>query len=287
MQYGFVLPGGSLDEMAELAKQTEAAGWDGIFIPDCIAIDHLDDPASLGFDPWIALATIALHTQRIRIGTMITPVSRRRPWKLAREATSLDHLSHGRMVLPVGLGALDDVGFARVGEATDRKIRAQLLDEGLAIIDRLWSGQRFSYDGTHYHVQDIQFLPTPVQQPRIPIWIVAAWPRMKSMQRALHWDGVMPTKMDNSGTMSNMTPNDIRAMKEYLLAHRPDNHPIDIIIEGETPGDDLAKAIAQLQPYANAGVTWWLETMWSARPGYDGPDGVRKRIIQGPLGNRS
>ncbi len=286
MQYGFVLPGGSIHEIAELAKQAEVAGWNGVFIPDCIAIDQLDDPASLGFDPWIALAAIALHTQQIRIGTMITPVSRRRPWKLARETTSLDHLSHGRMVLPVGLGALDDVGFGRVGEATERKVRAQLLDEGLAILDRLWSGQRFSYDGTHYHVQDIQFLPTPVQQPRIPVWIVAAWPRMKSMQRAFHWDGVMPMKMENSGTMSSMAPDDIRAMKEYLLAQRA-NQPIDIIIEGETPGDDLSTAIAHLQPYADAGVTWWLETMWGARTGYDGSDGVRKRILQGPPENRS
>jgi hypothetical protein len=102
----------------------------------------------------------------------------------------------------------------------------------------------------------------------------------------VRWDGVMPTKMESNGTMSNMQPDDIRAMKAYLLTHRPDHQPVDIIIEGETPGNDLSSAIAQLQPYVDAGVTWWLETMWGERADYNGPDGVHKRILQGPPVNR-
>lgn len=102
----------------------------------------------------------------------------------------------------------------------------------------------------------------------------------------VRWDGVMPTKMESNGTMSNMQPDDIRAMKAYLLTHRPDHQPVDIIIEGETPGNDLSSAIAQLQPYVDADVTWWLETMWGERADYNGPDGVHKRILQGPPVNR-
>src|SRR5579863_3196577 len=129
MQYGFVLPGGDIHTLAQLAYEAEEAGWDGVFIPDCIYIEGVQDPTSLGFDPWIALAAIAMRTERIRIGPMLTPPSRRRPWKLARETTTLDILSHGRLILSVGLGALDDGGFGKVGDVTDLKMRAQMLDE--------------------------------------------------------------------------------------------------------------------------------------------------------------
>src|SRR5204863_4018588 len=119
-------------------------------------------------------------TTRVRIGAVLTPVSRRRPWKLARETVTLDHLSHGRLVLPVGLGALDDGGFGKVGEPTDRKTRAELLDEGLAILTGLWSGQPFSFHGEHYQVEELTFLPPPVQSPRIRIWVVGLWPHERS-----------------------------------------------------------------------------------------------------------
>ena len=183
MRYGFIIPGGDVRTIAELAYEAEAAGWDGVFIPDCICIVNENDPNSVmpGFDPWVTLAAMAMRTERVLLGTMLTPVSRRRPWKLAREVATLDQLSNGRMILPVGLGALEDVGFTRVGEAIDRKVRAQLLDEGLAILAGLLSGRPFSFSGEHYQIQEMTFLPPPVQSPRIPIWVVGAWPRMKSI----------------------------------------------------------------------------------------------------------
>lgn len=282
MRYGFVIPGGDILTIPELAYEAEQAGWDGVFIPDCILIDSVDNSASPGFDPWVMLTAMAMRTQRVRLGAMITPISRRRPWKLARETVTIDHLSHGRLVLPVGLGALDDAGFGRVGEATERKTRAQLLDEGLAIIAGLWSGQPFSYDGEHYHVHNLTFTPTPVQSPRIPVWVVAAWPRAKSMQRALQWDGIMPTRMHADKTMETMTPADIQAMRVSIEQQRTQATPFDIIIEGETPGNNPPQAREQLRPYADAGVTWWLETMWTERVGYNEPNGVLKRIQQGP-----
>src|SRR5438552_6600128 len=161
MQYGFIIPGGDLHTIIELASDAEAAGWDGVFYWDGIYIES----AGLMYDPWVVLAAMAMRTERVRIGAMLTPLSRRRPWKLARETVTLDHLSRGRLILPFGLGALDDGGFAKVGEETDRKVRAQLLDEGLEILTGLWSGKPFSFHGQHYSVEEMTFLPPPVQSP--------------------------------------------------------------------------------------------------------------------------
>jgi len=279
MKYGFVIPGGDIHTIVELAHDAESAGWDGVFIPDCICIEGLPDPASLGFDPWVALAAMAVKTERIRLGTMLTAVSRRRPWKLARETVTLDQLSNGRLTLSVGLGALDDAGFGKVGEATDRKTRAELMDEGLDILAGLWSGKPFSYNGKHFKIGEMTFQPTPVQEPRIPIWVVGAWPVEKSMQRAMRWDGLLPTKRGENGTFGGVSPDDIRAMKTYVGEHRTAATPFDIIWEGETPGDNPEQAASIIGPYAEAGVTWWMETMWNSP---DGLKSVRKRINQSP-----
>jgi hypothetical protein len=279
MQYGFIIPNGDVRTIAGLAYEAEMAGWDGVFIPDCICIDSESDPMMPGFDPWVVLAAMAMHTERVRLGTMLTPVSRRRPWKLAREVATLDQLSNGRMILPVGLGALDDAGFTGVGETIDRKTRAQMLDEGLAILAGLWSGCPFSYSGEHYQMQEMTFLPPPIQSPRIPIWVVGAWPRMKSMRRVLNWDGLLPNKLNEDGTLAEITPEDIREMKSYFDDQRTATTPFDIICEGRTPGENLEQAAAIVRPWADAGATWWMEAMWSAP---NGPDDVRARIKQGP-----
>ncbi len=274
VQYGFIIPGGDLQTLTDLAVEAEQAGWDGVFYWDGIYIPS----AQPIFDPWIVLAAMAMRTERVRLGAVLTPLSRRRPWKVARETVTLDHLSHGRLVLPVGLGALDDGGFGKVGEATDRKVRAQLLDESLDILTGLWSGQPFSYQGTHYNIEEMAFSPTPVQTPRIPIWVVGAWPKKKSLQRALRYDGIMPTKFNEDGTQGSMTPQDIRAMKAYIQEQRGIASPFDIIWEGETPGDETQKTRELIEPYIDAGITWWMESRWSAQ----GLDEVRTRIQQGP-----
>ncbi len=274
MKYGLTLPD-TVDArtLGELAYQAEESGWDGIFYWDVIC----------GNDPWIALAAAAMRTQRIRIGTMLTPVSRRRPWKLASEAMTLDQLSNGRLILPVGLGAAHPGSpFVKVGEQSDRKIRAQLLDEGLDILAGLWSGEPFSYDGEHYHIQDVTFSPTPVQSPRIPIWVVGAWPRRKSMQRVLHWDGILPTKMNDDGSFDEMTPADLQTMKAFIDERRTETTPFDIVMEGETPGDDSEQAASILHPLAEAGLTWWLEAVWHTPETLGGLEGMRARILQGP-----
>lgn len=280
--YGFVIPGGEIVTLVELAREAEEAGWDGVFIPDCIYIDSELDPMMPAFDPWVMLGAMATRTQHIKLGTMITPLSRRRPWKVARETMTIDQLSHGRLILPVGLGALDDAGFGKVGEATERKTRAQLLDESLEIITGLWSGKPFHYDGRHYHLQEMVFLPPAVQTPRIPIWVVGAWPREKSMQRVVQYDGLLPNKLNDDGTMGEITPQDIRAMKAYVTERRTLKTPFDIIWEGQTPGADRAQGAAQVAPWIEAGITWWMESMWPSPDFHPTLDDVRARIQQGP-----
>ncbi len=272
MKYGFVLPFGSARTAAELAQSAEKAGWDGFFVWE----------APWAIDAWIALAAAAMTTERIRLGTMITPVSRMRPWKLASETVTLDRLSKGRVILSVGLGALD-TGFEAFGEVTDRKTRAELLDEGLDIVAGLWQGQPFSYDGKHYTVKECEFPhapPSPVQQPRIPIWVVGAWPRKKSIRRVLRWDGLLPNKLNTKGQQETVTPDDIRAMKTFIDENRSQATPFDIIMEGQTPGDWPEAAAAEVRPWSEAGATWWLEAMWGTPQ--DQLETVRTRIQQGP-----
>lgn len=273
MQYGFVLPYGDARTAADLAQVAEQSGWDAFFVWEPV----------WGFDAWVCLTAAAMQTERIRLGTLLTPLSRMRPWKLASETVTLDHLSQGRLILAVGLGAID-TGFAAFGEVTDRKTRAELLDEGLDILTGLWRGQPFSYHGKHYTIQETSFLPPPppVQQPRIPIWVVGAWPRMQSMRRVLRYDGLLPTVMEQDGTGRSMTPDDMRAMRTFITTHRTASAPFDIIMEGTTPGDNPAQARAIVQPWVEAGATWWIEGMWELVDRPDGQATVRTRLQQGP-----
>jgi hypothetical protein len=235
-----------------------------------------------GPDAWILLTAAAMKTERIRLGTMITPVSRMKPWKLASETATLDHLSGGRVILAVGLGAID-TGFAEFGEVTDRKQRAELLDEGLDILTGLWKGQPFSYQGKHYQIKECKFPhppPLPVQQPRIPIWVVGAWPRPKSLARVARWDGLLPVKMDEQNRHLPTTPDDLRVMVAHLRTQRASDAPFDVVMEGITSGTDQSQAAAVVRPFAEAGATWWLEAMWETPK--DQLEAVKTRIRQGP-----
>lgn len=269
MRYGFVIPGGDIDVLVEMAREIETAGWDGVFVGDGV----------YGTDPWIALTAIAMNTTTIRLGPLVTPASRRRPWKLASETATLDRLTRGRVILPVGLGAIN-TGFEQVGEQTDRGTRAQLLDECLEVVTRFWSGQPFDFDGAHYHVHwDMEWSYTPVQQPRIPIWVVGVWPRERSLAHALHYDGLLAVGMGKDGPTSTVSPDDIRALRRYVEERRGNRTPFDVVLEGVTPIGDRVAADAVIAPLAEAGATWWIESMWD-EPG--GMDAVRSRIRQGP-----
>ena len=266
MKYGVIVTTGDPRTAAELAAEAEAAGWDGAFYWDAIAIGVTEM-----YDPWVVMAGMAMRTERVRLGAIVTPPSRRRPWKLARETMTLDRLSGGRLVLPVGLGALDDAGFENVGEPTDVRTRAELLDESLEILEGLWSGKPFGYAGRHYRFGPMAFAPTPVQQPRIPIWVVGAWPYERSMRRVLRFDGIV-TQTD--------APEDVRAIAEYVARERspkPDDHPFEIVAQGRTKPDD-PDAAAVVRTFAEAGATWWIDGDWQGAT----VESLRRRIHVGP-----
>ncbi|CAA9411308.1 MAG: hypothetical protein AVDCRST_MAG03-1886 [uncultured Rubrobacteraceae bacterium] len=273
MRYGFLIPAGGPREVAELAREVEEAGWDGAFYWDGIAIGEMDT-----YDPWVVMAAMAMRTERVRIGAMLTPPARRRPWKLARETMTLDHLSGGRLVLPVGLGATDDGGFSKVGEPTDRKTRAQRLDEALEILTGLWSGEPFSHEGAHYRLEEMTFRPPTVQRPRVPIWVVGAWPSERSMNRALRYDGVLASAVGGGPDSPGVTPETIRNIREYAQKNAKTDD-FEIVWEGETVGDDPASAASIVRPYAEAGATWWIESPWTPP---NTPEDLSRRIGQGP-----
>jgi hypothetical protein len=207
---------------------------------------------------------------------MITPVSRRRPWKLARECVTADHLSKGRLILSVGLGAAtDDAGFYKVGEAMDLRVRAERLDEGLAIIDGLWKGTAQTFAGKHFHLDGMTMIPSPVQKPRIPIWVVAVWKKPKSMRRILSWDGVIPQKYNSSDPL---TPDEIRELRAYVVEHRNGQDAFDIITGGSSAEKKTQRPADIVRPYVDAGATWWIEGDMAA-------DTVQKcfnRVRKGP-----
>jgi alkanesulfonate monooxygenase SsuD/methylene tetrahydromethanopterin reductase-like flavin-dependent oxidoreductase (luciferase family) len=211
----------------------------------------------------------------VRLGVLVSAVARRRPWKLARETVSLDALSGGRLVVGAGLGSQAHEEFAAFGEDPDPRVRAERLDEGLAILAGLWSGDAFSYRGTHYAVEETVFLPRPVQRPRIPIWIAGRWPARRPFRRAARWDGVFAT-FEGVGHADMPAPDELSAAVEYTLAQREDDGPFDVVVEGHSAGPD-PELVA---PFAAAGLTWWIEKLGWFRGSVDE---MRERIRRGPV----
>ncbi|GAC1374614.1 MAG: LLM class flavin-dependent oxidoreductase [Ktedonobacteraceae bacterium] len=282
MKYGMTLPlsgiEGDVGRLVEFAHIAEEEGWDGVFLEDYI-VYWGPEAAPATFDPWVALAAIAMRTQRVRIGITVTPLSRRRPWKLAREAVTLDHLSQGRLILGFGLGDANEKGFSAFGEVTDAKQRAILLDEGLAILAGLMSGKPFGYQGEHYHVDEVTFAPRPLQMPGIPIWIGGFWPRKAPALRAACWDGFCAAKLPDASGDGTIMPADIRAIRTFIDEHRTSADPFDIIAGGQGDSDDRERMRARVEALAEAGATWWGDFML---PGPGEVESVLQRIKQGP-----
>ena len=257
--------------LVDLARETEAAGWDGFFLWDSLLVDPAAPPPVV--DPWIVLAVVAMATERVHLGPLVTPLARRRPWKVARETVTLDHLSGGRLILGVGLGDPAAAEFEQFGEESDARTRAAKLDEALMVVAGLWSGKPFSFAGTHYQLQETTFLPTPVQRPHIPIWVGGWWPNRRPVHRAARWDGAVPGKLD--GTLS---PAEVADIHGFINQRRPPG-PFDLVVPGRTNSEEPAQAAELMAAYAAAGATWWLEAATEASGEFDA---IRERIRQGP-----
>ena len=238
--------------IAELARAAEAGGWDGLFVYDQIATD----PPEPLVDPWIALTAIALATQRIAFGPLVAALPRYRPATVARMTVTLDRVSGGRLILGVGSGS-DGADFANLGEERSLARRAGILDEALDVLAGLWSAQTFSFAGEHHRLDDVTFLPPPLQQPRIPIWVAATWPSGAPLRRAARWDGVFAHSAADEGR-AMLGPDDVEALVERIRTHRSGSEPFEVAIRNKTPGA-LDSGDPDVDRYAVAGLTWWLE----------------------------
>ena len=274
MKYGFVLPSGDATVAADLAAEAEQTGWDGFFVWE----------PTWGNDAWVMLTAAAMRTKAIRLGTMLTPLPKRKPWEVASQAATLDNLSGGRVILSVGLGA-PEPRFYIFEDDPGRSVRAEMLDEGLEMIALMYRGEPFTYEGKHYRAKrpDMLIPPPSRQQPRVTTWVVGLWPAPRSMRRSARWDGWLP----NFRTPDDGPPRPEREQLAegvaWLREERARNgltmDGFDVITEGNTePGPEAA---AEVERWAKAGATWWLEANWSA-PEDRVVDVSRERLRAGP-----
>jgi len=289
MRFGFVLPFGDAAGVAEAAVLAQSGGWDAIFVSEVV----------WGVDAWVSLTAAAMVTDSLRLGTMLTPLPRVRPWDLASKAATLDRLSGGRVQLAVGLGAVHP-GWTAFEADEGRARRVELLDEGLAVYDGLMRGQPFTYDGRHYHVRPTDFMvpDLPVQQPRVPVWVVGGYRpgrgRQQSVDRAARWDGLVPYWIDadnNGAGNSAAVGSDGPARLAEIVAHARSSRAAvslpwegyEVIHEGRSHGQDPTVP-ADPQVWAHAGATWWLEGAWDLARTAAGQAELRHRIQAGPPG---
>lgn len=266
MKHGIILSAGMPHQIVAQAQAAEAAGWDGVFTSDTISLGADDI-----FDPWTLLGAIAAVTERVTLGAITFALARRKPWEVARQALTLDHLSRGRLVLPVGLGDARDAAFSRVNtDAPDLATRGNRLDECLAFLEEAWSTDLFTFDRENYYAEDFLFRPPPVQRPRIPVWCAGQWPSELSMNRAVRWDGVVPSLTGGH----RLSDGHLRALKSWVDTHRPAHTPFEIVVEADSEPDT-----EEIQQLAAIGTTWLIER----RPELRTPDALLERIHHGPI----
>jgi hypothetical protein len=270
-------PAGDPRTMAELAVLAERAGWDAVFLEDYIV--YPGDVGTPTFDPWVVMAAMAVATTRIRLGTLVTPVPRRRPWKLAMEAVTLDHLSGGRVILGAGAGDAAEASFTGTGEPTDQQSLAGRLDEALEIIARLWDGEAVTYRGTYYRTHELRLPVRPVQRPRVPIWVGGDWKVGGVRRRLVRWDGCCVYR-GAPGTPAHrpLLAGEVRELLAGVRRERGTSDGFEVCVGGRERDPDWQREREYLASLADAGATWWQE--W-VQPG----DIARARaaVTRGPL----
>jgi luciferase-like monooxygenase len=281
MKCGFVVPFGDAREFSELAALGEQHGWDGVFTWEAL----------WGVDAWVSLAAEAMTTETIKLGTLLTPVARIKPWDLATKVRTVDTLSGGRTILSAGLGALHP-GWIAFEADEGRRTRVEKLEEGLAIYAGLMRGGPFAYDGKHYTVTPTEFMlpDPPVQQPRPPVWVVGAYMVGKgaqpSLARAAHWDGLLPQVVEGNTRSKTKQlqgfADVVSRAKQLREAAGLGWDGYDVIVEADSSREFVALEPAEPAAWEDAGATWWVESWWSLERGEAGSAELRKRIMAGP-----
>jgi alkanesulfonate monooxygenase SsuD/methylene tetrahydromethanopterin reductase-like flavin-dependent oxidoreductase (luciferase family) len=237
----------------ELAKSGEECGWDGFFLWDHVFLPWAPDQAVL--DPWILLSAIATQTNKIILGTTVTPLARRRPMIIAREAITINRLSGGRFILGVGLGGTTEL--KALGEEENPKIRGDMLDESLEILKGLWSGKSFTFDGKHFKIKEpVKFKP----EGNIKIWVGGTWPNKKPFRRAAKYDGIFPLK---AGSDPSLYPQDYQEILSYIRKYRKSLDSFDVVKSILTVGNK--EEDAYIHHFMDIGANWLLEAFWSER----------------------
>jgi alkanesulfonate monooxygenase SsuD/methylene tetrahydromethanopterin reductase-like flavin-dependent oxidoreductase (luciferase family) len=245
--------------VAELAHTAEESGWEGFYL-----WDHVLGRGGMGVaDPWVTLAAVAMATEWVRIGALVTPLSRRRPWVMARHVTSLDHLSGGRVVVGIGLGHDGWHEFSAFGEPVDPAARAGLLDESLDVLRRLLSGEPVHHHGEQLAVDTEPFIPRPLQDP-VPIWAACQWPNRPPLVRAARLQGCFPI-FTAPVPPPPPTPAEVAEVRGELdrLGAAPD---IDIVVRCALSLEQPSALQRRLSELEEAGVTWMLEGFAPGEP---------------------
>jgi Luciferase-like monooxygenase len=281
MRFGFVVPHADARDFAEIAALGEQHGWDGVFTWEAVWGEHA----------WVALGAAAMVTSRVRLGTLLTPAARWKPWDLASAVGTVDRLSGGRTVLSVGLGAVHP-GWTAFEPDEGRRVRAEKLDECLAIYAGLMEGQPFSFQGKHYSVRPTEHdVPDPpVQRPHPPVWMVGARvagrDRQPSLDRAARWDGLLPQVIDVDGPRNVRDPGELAGLVGQVRVRRAalglGDAPYDVAIEADSSGEFVQLDPPEPDAWAAAGATWWVESWWTIPAGPDGVAEVRRRVQGGP-----
>lgn len=255
-KFGLGVPNGGdfadPERIVELARAAEQAGWDGVFLWDHVIRRRPWKPM---IDPWVTLAAVAMATERIIIGPMVTPLARRRVSVVARQSVTLDLLAEGRLRLGVGLGAPDDE-FTRFGEDADPRRRARVLDESLEALQLLWTGEPVSYRGEHVVLDDVEFRPTPVNT-RIPIWVAGGWPGGAPFRRAARFDGVWPVAKAGG----YLSVDDFIECVDTVRGLRADDGPFDACYVDRSPAGGDAETSDKLGRLTAGAMTWWIDSL--------------------------
>lgn len=283
MRFGFVVPHADARDFAQVAALGERHGWDGAFTWEAV----------FGVHAWVSLGAASMVTERIKLGTLLTPVARWKPWDLASAVGTVDRLSGGRVIVSAGLGAVHD-GWTAFEADEGRRTRAEKLDECLAIYDGLMRGQPFSYHGRHYSAEPTDFLlpDPPVQRPHPPVWMVGAYvrgrDRQPSLDRAARWDGLLSQVIDEDQTRRPVrSPGELAGLVAQVTSRRAAlgrTAPYDVVIEADSSGEFIELSPPDPAAWEAAGATWWIESWWSVPRGPDGLAEVRRRVQAGPPG---